>query len=342
MNLTKTAIVALLTATIFFAGTAWILVGAAWASATDNAYVRGDVTPISARISGYVAEVLVTDNQEVRAGDVLFRLDDRDYRTRVDHARAQLAARRTAIAGLDRSLALQRSAIGRARAALQGADAEAERARADLARVDVLRSDGWVTRARSDEALADSRQAIAGVVGAEAAVAGSHNELTLIESRRPQLLAEIRAAEAVLRQAEIDLESTVVRAPADGRVSERQARRGQYVRPGTQLISLVSRDVWIVANFKETQLRRMRPGDPVSVVVDALPGHEFAGRIESLSPASGAQFALLPPDNATGNFTRIVQRIPIRIILAPGQPGQAELRPGMSARVRRGGSSRTT
>ena len=339
MTLSKSAILALITATIVFAGTAWMLVGAARASGTDNAYVRSDVTPVSARISGYVAEVLVTDNQEVRAGDILFRLDDRDYRARVDHARAALAARRSAIASLDSSLALQRTAIARAQATLQGAGAEAERARRDLARIDALRSDGWVTRARSDEAVADSRQAIAGVAEAEAALAGSHDELGLIESRRPQLLADIEAGEAALRQAEIDLESTIVRAPADGRVSERQARQGQYVRPGTQLISLVSRAVWIVANFKETELQGMRPGHQVSVIVDALPGRVFAGRVESFSPASGAQFALLPPDNATGNFTRIAQRIPVRIVLAPGQVGQAELRPGMSARVRRSGSS---
>lgn len=335
MTLSKSAIVALVTATIVFAGAAWAFAGATWAIGTDNAYVRSDVTPVSSRVSGLVAEALVTDNQDVRAGDILFRLDDGEYRARVDHAAAELAARRSAIASLDSSLALQRTAISRAQAALDGARAQAERTRRDLARIDTLRRDGWVTRARSDEAVADSRQAIAGVAGAEAALAGSYDELALIESRRPQLLADIRAAEAALRQAEIDLRSTIVRAPADGRVSERQERSGQYVRPGTQLISLVSRNVWIVANFKETQLVGMRPGEPVSILVDALPGREFVGRVESLSPASGAQFALLPPDNATGNFTRIVQRIPIRIVLTPGQPEQSQLRPGMSARVRR-------
>lgn len=335
MNLSKSALGALLPAALIFAGAAYVLAGAASGNGTDNAYLRGDVTPISPKVAGLVAEVLVSDNQQVHAGDLLFRIDDRDYQAKVEHARAALAARKAALASLDSRLALQRTAIGQATAAAWSAEAEADRSKREFARIDALRRVGWVSVGRRDEAVAASEKARASVAGAQATLAGAHDQVDVTESQRPQLIAEVQAAEAELRLALIDLESTVVRAPTDGRVAERQARNGQYVRPGTQLIALVSRVVWVVANFKETELKGMRAGDPVSVTVDALPGRIFAGRVESLSPASGAQFALLPPDNATGNFTRIVQRIPIRITFLPGQSGQAELRPGMSARVQR-------
>jgi membrane fusion protein (multidrug efflux system) len=335
MNLSKSALGALLLAALIFAGAAYALAGAASGNGTDNAYLRGDVTPISPKVAGLVAQVLVSDNQQVRAGDILFRIDDRDYRAKVEQARAALAARKAALASLDSRLALHRTAIGQATAAAWSAEAEADRSQREFSRIDALRRVGWVTIGRRDEAVAASEQAMAGVAGAWAALAGARNQVGVTESQRPQLIAEVQAAEAELRLALIDLESTLVRAPTDGRVAERQARTGQYVRPGTELIALVSEDVWVVANFKETELKGMRAGDPVSVTVDALPGRLFAGRVESLSPASGAQFALLPPDNATGNFTRIVQRIPVRIAFLPGQSGEADLRPGMSARVRR-------
>lgn len=335
MTLSKSAMAALAVAVLLFAGAAYALVGAGRAGGTDNAYVRGDVTPVGTKVPGLIQEVLVTDNQEVEAGDILFRIDDRDYRARVDQARAELAARRAEIVSLDRSLVLQAASIRQAAAALDGAGADAEHARRELARIAALRREGWVTKSRGDEATAAADKAAASVSGAQAALTGSREEVALIESRRPQLLAAVAAAEAALRLAEIDLESTVIRAPADGRVAERQVRKGQYVRPGTQLIALVSRDVWVVANFKETELRGMRVGEPVAVVADALPGQWFAGQVQSLSPASGAQFALLPQDNASGNFTRIVQRIPIRITLRSGQPALGELRPGMSVKVRR-------
>jgi membrane fusion protein, multidrug efflux system len=336
MTLSRSAGAALLTALLILAGTAYALLGAASARGTGNAYVRGDVTPVGTRVTGLVEQVLVTDNQEVRAGDVLFRIDDRDYRARVGEARAALAAKRAELDTLAGRVRLQRAMVEEARASLTSAGAEAERAARELGRIEALRQQGWVTRRQGDEALASGRQAGAAVAAADAALAASREGIAVIESRRPQLLAEIEAAEAALQLALIDLDSTLIRAPADGRVAERQVRRGQYVRPGTQLIALVSRGVWVVANFKETQLRGLRAGERVTVVADALPGRRFEGRVDSLSPASGAQFALLPP----GNFTRILQRIPVKIILAPGQPGQAELRPGMSVRVRRTAGNR--
>ncbi|PSJ43469.1 HlyD family secretion protein [Allosphingosinicella deserti] len=340
MTLSKSAAAALLLAILIFAGTAYRLVGAGHAGGTDNAYVRGDVTPISTKVPGLIEDVLVADNQQVRAGDILFRLDDREYGARADRARAALAARRAAIVRHDRSLELQRANIGQARAAVRSAGAEVDRSGRELARIQVLRRDGWVTTARGDDAAADSEKALAGVSGAEAALTASRDQYDVIASQRLQLVAEVEAAEAELRLAELDLESTIVRAPADGRVAERQVRKGQYVRPGTSLIALVAREVWIVANFKETELQGIRAGEPVTILVDSQPGRALAGRVDSLSPASGAQFALLPPDNASGNFTRIVQRIPIRIAVPGGQPGVDELRPGMSARVARGETAR--
>ncbi|MET0531844.1 MAG: HlyD family secretion protein, partial [Microvirga sp.] len=164
-------------------------------------------------------------------------------------------------------------------------------------------------------------------------VAAARRQMDVLESQRPQLHADIDAAAAALRLAEIELENTAIRSPSDGWVGERQARVGQYVRPGTLLLAIVPEDVWVVANFKETQIPDLHIGDSVSVAIDGIPGAGFRGRLESFSPASGAQFALLPPDNATGNFTRIVQRIPVKITLDPGQAGLENLRPGMSAVV---------
>jgi membrane fusion protein (multidrug efflux system) len=302
-------------------------------ASTENAYVRADVTPIAAKIAGYIVQVGVRDNQPVKAGDLLFRIDDADFQARVDQARAAVEARRAAIGNLDRRLALQRATIQQAEAALRGALAESARTTRDLGRTAQLTTAGWVSQARNDQVLSDSQQAGAKVEEAQANLAAATRQIEVIESQRPQLVADVHAAEAALRLAQIDLDSTTVRAPVDGWVGERQARPGQYVRPGSLLIAVVSRDVWVVANFKETQLARMAAGTRVSVMADGAPGMSFRGAVESLSPASGAQFALLPPDNATGNFTKIVQRIPVRITLAPGQAGVTRLRPGMSATV---------
>ncbi|MGO4287324.1 HlyD family secretion protein [Bosea sp. TAB14] len=307
---------------------------ASWTSnATDNAYVRGDLTPLSPKIAGYIVAVGISDNQAVKAGDILFRIDDADYRARVEQARATLDGRRAAVGNLDSRLDLQRSVIQQMTAALQGADAASDRLKRDLHRANDLSSQGWASKAREDQAQADSLQADAKVAEAKANLAAAQSQIRVLESQRPQLIADIEAGGAALRLAAIDLESTVIRSPADGWVGERQARIGQYVRAGTLLVAFIARDVWVVANFKETQLPGITPGALASIFIDGAPGVEFVGHIESLSPASGAQFALLPPDNATGNFTRIVQRIPVRVAFATGQSGMTALRPGMSAIV---------
>jgi membrane fusion protein (multidrug efflux system) len=303
-------------------------------TATGNAYVQGDVTPISPKVSGYIAEVAIRDHQAVKAGDVLFRIDDSEHRARVSQAVAGVATRHAMLGNLASRVEQQRAVIEQAIAAQRGAEAEARRAELDFARFRELAARNFVSQARLDQAEAEHLRNRAGVAQAVANVAAAQGQLEVLQSQRPQLLADIDAALAALRLAEIELDNTLVRSPSEGRVGERQARLGQYVRPGSILVAIVPQEFWVVANFKETQIGGMRTGDPVTISVDGIPGTTFGGRIDSLSPASGAEFALLPPDNATGNFTRIVQRIPVKIAFDQGQSGVEHLRPGMSAKVK--------
>ncbi|MER9491613.1 HlyD family secretion protein [Mesorhizobium sp. M0320] len=309
----------------------WIM--ALSSTSTDNAYVRGDITPVSPKISGYIAAVSVRDNQAVKAGEVLFRIDDADYRAKVDQATAGLATRRALLANLTSRIDLQAAVIAQAIASLQGAEAEANRAARNFARTRELNKGGWTSLSIRDQAEADDLRARSKIAEAQANLAAARQQMSVVQTQRPQLEADIAAATADLTLAEIELGSTLVRSPADGWVGERQARVGQYVRAGTLLIPVVPRTVWVVANFKETQIAALRIGDIVEILVDGVPNRSFTGRVESLSPASGAQFALLPPDNATGNFTHIVQRIPVKISFDAGQPDMDLLRPGMSAMV---------
>ncbi|WP_175506756.1 HlyD family secretion protein [Bosea sp. CRIB-10] len=331
MKLLSAGLGSLLVAGTVFGAVSGAVAPRGWLSAlqsttTDNAYVRGDVTPISPRIAGYITEVSIRDNQAIKAGDVLFRIDDSDYRARVDQAAAALDTRRALLANLA-------SRIDQAHAVLKGAEAEDDRAARDFVRIRELRRQGWAPQARSEQTEADHLRAAAKLAEAQANVTSARRQMEVLDSQRPQLTADIAGAQAALRLAEIELEHTTVRGPADGWVSERQARVGQYVRPGTLLIAVVPRAFWVVANFKETQLPAFHLGGAVAITIDAAPGAVFRGRVESFSPASGAQFALLPPDNATGNFTKVVQRIPVRIAFDAGQPELERLRPGMSAIV---------
>jgi membrane fusion protein (multidrug efflux system) len=324
-------------ATVFFAASTATTPGR-WiaplrSTSTENAYVQGDVTPISPKISGYITEVAIRDHQAVKAGDVLFRVDDSDYRARVNQAAAGVATRRAMLGNLASRIEQQRAVIDQAIAALRGAEADANRAALDFARFRELTARNFVSQARLDQAEAEHLRNRANVTQAEASVAAARRQLDVLQSQRPQLLAEIDAALAALKLAQIELAHTVVRSPSDGRIGEREARVGQYVRPGTLLVAIVPHELWVIANFKETQIAAMQIGDAVTISVDGIPRTTFRGRVESVSPASGAQFALLPPDNATGNFTRIVQRIPVKITFDPGQPGFDHLRPGMSAAV---------
>jgi membrane fusion protein (multidrug efflux system) len=338
LNLSTTGLIGVLVAGTVFIAAATAMAPGRWipswrSTSTNNAYVQGDLTPISPKISGYITEVAIRDNQAVKAGDVLFQIDDSDYRARVNQAAAGVATRRAMLGNLASRVEQQRAIIEQAVAGLRGAEADANRAALDFARFRELTARGFVSQARLDQAEADRLRGRASVNEAEANVAAARGQLDVLESQRPQLQADIDAAIAALRLAEIELEHTIVSSPSDGRVGERKARVGQYVRPGTLLVAIVPHDFWVVANFKETQIPAMQIGDTVAISVDAIPGIALRGRVESLSPASGAEFALLPPDNATGNFTRIVQRIPVKITFDPGQPGLDRLRLGMSAVV---------
>ncbi|HEV7283289.1 MAG TPA: HlyD family secretion protein [Kaistia sp.] len=303
--------------------------------ATDNAYVRGDIVAIAPKVPGYIVKVAVRDNQMVEAGDVLFRIDPEDYEVKRAQAAAGLSAALAAKASLAEERALQETLIAEAEAGLAAAHAEATRAERDRQRADKLVAGGWTTQQRHDTAVAVEARARASVTQAEAGLAARRQRLAVIDAEAVRLDAAIEQATAQLRLAEIALNDAVVRAPVAGVVGNRHVEVGHYARPGAPLLSIVvSEEVWVVANFKETQLGRLAPGQAVAVRVDTFGDQEIAGRIDSLAPASGAEFSLLPPDNATGNFVRVVQRIPVKIILDEQAIAQAGLRPGMSAEVR--------
>ncbi|CAO3409603.1 HlyD family secretion protein [Azospirillum largimobile] len=298
---------------------------------TDNAYVQSDITVVSPKVSAYVRDVKAAENQLVRAGDVLAVLDDQDFRAKVAEAEAAVKAQRAALGTLDSKLDLQRTVIDQAAATLASAEAEQRRAQQEYERSRSLANDSWTSRQKLETADADLRKAVAQVARSRAALAAENEQVNVLRATRTETEAYLAQAEATLRTARIDLENTVVRAPVDGVVGNRGVQVGQYARPGVQLLSLVPLpDVYVVANFKETQLSRMRPGQHVSISVDAFPDRRLEGTVESFAPASGSKFSLLPPENATGNFTKIVQRVPVRIALPRDNALAGLLRPGLS------------
>jgi len=293
---------------------------------TDDAYVHGRTTVIAPQVSGYVVQVSVSDYAVVKPGEVLARIDDSTYRARVDQARAALEAARAALEN-------SRQASATADANLQGDNAALARAKADMARADNLVKDGSVSVREQDQA----REALAQAV-AQNEVA--RQTIRSVEVGRNGLIAEVAAARAALNAAQIDLDHTVIRAPEAGQVGEVGVRLGQYVTNGTQLMSLVPGERWVIANYKEAQTAYLQPGAAATFRVDALGGAQFRGHIEQLSPAAGSEFSVFKPDNATGNFVKVPQRIGVRISIDPGQAMLARLRPGMSvtARVNVGGA----
>lgn len=324
--------VALLAAAV--AGARWMSVWR-WIEVTDDAYVEGDITPMAPKVPGIVVEVAVTDNQEVEAGVVLVRIDDADYRARVAEARALVAAREAALAQLDDRVAVQDAVVRQASAGIASAQADLTRASRDLDRVKALVKDDFVSRQRFDSQTAEAAKASAGLKGSNAQLAAARAQLEALESERHVAAAQAEQARALLDQAQADLDGTVIRAPVAGAIGNRAIRVGQYVRAGQHLLSVVPlASVWVDANYKETQIGRMRPGNRATIAVDAFPGIEIEGRVESFSPASGAKFSLLPPENATGNFTKVVQRLPVRISLPAGHPLAGRLRPGLSVTAR--------
>ena len=301
---------------------------------TDDAYVQSDVSLISPKIEGYIRKVRVADNQEVRDGAILFVIYDRDFKAKVAQAEAAVATEEAMIAPYESRLKLQQAMIDQAAAGLKSTEADLSRAQQDYKRYSSLMTSDFASRQRFEQAEADARKAEAALAKSRAALAAEQNQLAVLRSLQREEEAKLQQARANLRLAENDLDNTVIRAPISGIVGNRAGQVGQYVKPGTQLLSLVPLpQVYVTANFKETQLTRMRPGQIAEVSVDAYPDMTIEGRVESFAPASGAQFSLLPPDNATGNFTKIVQRVPVRIALPASGPLAGLLRPGLSVTV---------
>ncbi|MBK9081672.1 MAG: HlyD family secretion protein [Rhizobiales bacterium] len=311
-------------------GADWMLSGR-YVVSTDDAYVKADTAVIAAKVSGYVAEALAADNQRVTAGDPLVRIDDGDYRLAVQSAADKLATQDAAIARIGEQAGAQRATIEQARAQLAAAQADQTRAEAAFGRTQALSKSDFASRAQFDSALADKARAAAATQAAGAALAAAQQGLAVLEAQQIEARRARAELETAKARAERDMSFTTIVAPFDGVVGNKAVQPGQYVQPGARLLALVPLDtVFVEANFKETQLARIRPGQKVEIEVDALPGRAIAGEVASIAPASGAQFSLLPPDNATGNFTKIVQRVPVRITIAPELAREGVLRPGLS------------
>jgi len=298
---------------------------------TDDAYIGGDVTVIGPKVAGYIDEVLVSDNQHVKAGDVLIRLDARDYRANLAKAEGAVAAEEALLANLDATEQLQHAVIGQARAGIDAAGAETARSRDDNARYKRLVTTNAVSVESAQRADATFKTAQALSARAQAELLAAQRQLTVIDTQKQQARAALQQARAERDLAQLNLGYTELRAPVDGVIGNRRARVGAYAQAGSQQLSVVpASGLWVDANFKEDQLARMKPGQRVSIRADVLSGQEFHGRLDSLAPATGSQFSVLPPENATGNFTKIVQRVPVRILLDPADGVLGHLRPGLS------------
>lgn len=315
---------------LLYAAGLWLFVWRFQVS-TSDAYVQADIAAIAPKLSGYVRAIKVTDNQIVKTGDVLVEIDTSDIQPRVDQARAVIESKKAAIANADAKLALEQALIRQAKATVASAQSESARSRADIVRYQRLAAHGWVSRQRLETARADSGKADAATENARAALDAQFKQVPVLETARTQAVADLKQAEAQLALAQADLDNATLRAPFDGVVGNRTVQSGQYLRAGVQVMAVVPLPaVYIVANFKETQIGSMAAGQKVTVDVDALPDLDFEGRVESFAPASGALFSLLPPENATGNFTKVVQRIPVRIRIEGKTESIARLRAGMS------------
>src|SRR6202049_1071622 len=298
---------------------------------TDDAYVKADSTTVAPKVSGYLREVLVGDNERVRAGEVLARIDERDFRVALDQAKADVAAARAAIASKQAQLEVQQAVIDAAKATVDVDQATATFAGQENKRYTDLASTGYGSVQNAQQAQSRIAGAQAAIQRDTASLASALKQVDLLKAEIVQANAALARAEAVQSQAELNLDYTSIVAPIDGVVGNRTLRTGQFVQAGTQLMSVVpASGAYVVANFKETQLTDVRAGQRVDIAVDMFPGQIVHGRVDSIAPASGQEFALLPPDNATGNFTKVVQRIPVKIALDGDNNPLVALRPGMS------------
>jgi membrane fusion protein, multidrug efflux system len=297
---------------------------------TDDAYVKADYTTIAPKVSGYIKDVLVNDNDTVKAGQVLARIDDRDYQSALSQARADVKAAEAAITNIDAQIHLQDSVIGQARAAIDASRASLTFAQSDAERFAKLINNGAGTQSRAEQSQSEKDQAAAAVERDEAGLIAAESKVPVLQTQRDQAVAQRDRAAAAAHQAELNLSYTDIVAAVDGTVGARSIRIGQFVTSGTQLMAVVPlHSVYVVANFKETQLTNVRAGQKVEIRVDSFPDAAIKGHVDSISPASGLEFSLLPPDNATGNFTKIVQRVPVKIVIDDGTLSGL-LRSGMS------------
>ncbi|WP_435605471.1 HlyD family secretion protein [Pseudomonas knackmussii] len=308
----------------------WYFIGR-FVEDTDNAYVQGEITRISSQLSARIDQVLVNDNQHVEKGQLLVKLEDQDFRLALDRAKATLTTHEAELAQTRSKLKGQGSMIAASEADLNASQATFGRAQIDLNRAQTLRKPGYVSEERVTTLTADSHVARSQVAKAQADLQAQRIQVEAINADIKRLQALIDASHAEIAQAEINLARTEIRAPVAGLVGQRSARVGQYVQTNSQLLALVPDEgIWVQANFKETQVGRMRPGQKARLTLDSFPDQPIEGQVDSLFAASGAQFSLLPPDNATGNFTKVVQRIPVKITFAADNPLKNLIRPGMS------------
>jgi membrane fusion protein, multidrug efflux system len=311
-------------------GVHYVLVGRFYVS-TDDAYVRANNTTLGARVSGHIAAILPGDNTMVRTGEVVFRIDDGDYRIAVDAARTKIATQQATIDRIGRQVTALESAVEQASAQLASADAALKRAGLDFERQQALSTKGFASRATFEVSEAGRDQGMAAVKAAQAAYDAARDNVEVTRAQQAEARAQLAELQTSLAKAERDLDFTSVRAPVDGIFSNRLVNTGDFIVMGQRLGNVVPlNDVFIDANFKETQLKRIRPGQPVTISVDAYGHRKFAGVVDSISPAAGSVFTLLPPDNATGNFTKIVQRLPVRVRVPKDVAKQNLLRAGMS------------
>ncbi|WP_368449397.1 HlyD family secretion protein [Cobetia amphilecti] len=332
MNKTRTTLLLSVLALLLvatYAGLYWK--GHDGREATNNAYVRADSVMVTTRVAGQIDKVLVEDNEVVKEGQILATLDDRDYQASLHSAQADLAAQRAAVGDLDANIERQQAVVQQSIAEVKSTQASLRYARNDAKRYRSLR----MTNAASqqDKEKADEQQGIweANLVQAQAAQRSAEKQIGVLEAQRVEALAEIERSRAALEQAELNTGYTVIRAPKDGIITQRSLRVGAYVQPGDSLLAIVPhKEAYVVANYLETQMAEMEPGQPVEMTLDSLPGTTFTGHVDSIAPASSSAFSAVASENATGNFTKITQRMPVKIVFNPNQPDFDKVRIGMS------------
>lgn len=322
-------------------GLALLIGGGLWWSdkqrfeSTDNAFVQADTVQVSPQVSGYVIEVLVSDNQRVEAGQVVARIDPASIQARLDQAIANADALEAAVKAVDDKASLETAMIAQRQAGVQSAQADAGRMSADIRRYGDLADKGWVSDQKVQSVRAGAAQSAAAVAQAKAALDAERKQADSLGSAKAQTLAQLAAARAAVQQARIDLDRTIIRAPVTGVVGARAVRPGQLVQPGLALMAIVPLgQTFVVANFKETQMGRLRIGQSVEIRADAFGKATIKGRVDSFAPATGAEFALIPVENAVGNFTKIAQRVPVKIAIDRATPTGRALRPGLSVEVK--------